>query len=335
MTSSVASSLSLSCRISLLLCHRILMAVSLTDLKRSRTSAKRDVGRVEIYVKAMLKAEVRTLDLEALQAQSEALETADEAFQQYHDEIFDQDEHLDETQYISENQQHHSSVSWVRLNIKMLKAKLTTFELLSELEDALSQLEINAKDGPLPSILTDLSTTKQLNQQFRKVTTHHSLVDDDLFREARKGISTRLQAAERLCERAVPPSIAADSAPAKPLRFISQNLKVDLPQFDGTMLKWRDFWHLFSAVLSKHDHLDDHKKNCLLLKAMGSPEAREKAEAAIAYTSSYAEVSARLRENYELNRELHTHHLAELLLSDLNARTWKDCSTGWRETREV
>lgn len=47
-----------------------------------------------------------------------------------------------------------------------------------------------------------------------------------------------------------------------------------------------------------------------------SPEAKAKAEAAVAYTETFDEAAARMRENYELNRELHAHHLSEMLIGD-------------------
>lgn len=68
--------------------------------------------------------------------------------------------------------------------------------------------------------------------------------------------------------------------------------------------------------MSKHTHLNDDEKRCLMIEAMASPEAKTKAEAAVDYTETYEEAAKRLRENYELNRDLHSHHLSELLQVD-------------------
>lgn len=107
------------------------------------------------------------------------------------------------------------------------------------------------------------------------------------------------------------------AASSKELRPLSQGLKVELPPFDGSILKWRNVSGLFKSVMAKNTHLSNEEKNCLLLKAMASPDAYAKAEAAIQSTSSHEEAFKRLGEHYELNKELHAHHLNEMLQADI------------------
>lgn len=49
---------------------------------------------------------------------------------------------------------------------------------------------------------------------------------------------------------------------------------------------------------------------------MDNREAKSKAEAAVAYTTTYEEAVSRLKETYKVNRDLHSHHMAELYQTD-------------------
>ena len=48
--------------------------------------------------------------------------------------------------------------------------------------------------------------------------------------------------------------------------------------------------------------LTDTEKCCHLINSMSTPEAKEQAKSAVAYTTSYAEATDRLKAIYERNR---------------------------------
>lgn len=55
----------------------------------------------------------------------------------------------------------------------------------------------------------------------------------------------------------------ATAVSSKELRPLTQGLKVELPSFDGSILKWRGFSGLFSSVMKKNTQLNDDEKNSL------------------------------------------------------------------------
>ena len=105
---------------------------------------------------------------------------------------------------------------------------------------------------------------------------------------------------------------------AKPVMFtVKSTLRLDLPTFDGNiMMKWRDFWSLFSAVLDKERGLTDSEWCCHLINAMSTPEAKEQAKSAVAYTCNYKEATERLRGIYEQNRIVSSNHFKALFTTD-------------------
>ena len=64
-------------------------------------------------------------------------------------------------------------------------------------------------------------------------------------------------------------------------------LTLKLPKFHGDLLKWKDFWALFSSRLEKEPGLTDADKLCLLVEAMADSKAQQRAEAAIAHNTCF------------------------------------------------
>ena len=89
-------------------------------------------------------------------------------------------------------------------------------------------------------------------------------------------------------------------------------------------MKWRDFWSLFSAVLDKERGLTDSERCCHLINAMSTPEAKEQAKSAVAYTSNYKEATDRLRGIYKRNRVVSSNHFKALFTMDTYDNSHKD-----------
>lgn len=292
------------------------MEYTAADHRKIRGNAKGQVTRTGKQIDLLLGIDISQLDMIALEKHSDSLERADDAFHLHHGSLSAEEELADAERYQLETQEHQAAVSRARLNVSSLRSKHETTEVLLELESALSALEVRSKEGPSPGLLEAMGEVRRLDQQFRRSSARLVISTDPSFQKARDELPARLHAVEKLCSPAIPSPPETPSPEVRTTQFIPHSLKVELPTFDGTLLKWRDFWHLFSSLLNKQKHLDDHEKCCLLLKAMGSPEAKDRAEAAIAYTSSYAEATAKLRKNYEQNRVLHAHHVAEMIQTD-------------------
>lgn len=65
------------------------------------------------------------------------------------------------------------------------------------------------------------------------------------------------------------------------------------------MLHWKAFWRLFESTIKDNSHLNADQRRVLLLEAMTTPESIQLAREALAYTVTYEDAAARLRENYE------------------------------------
>ena len=92
----------------------------------------------------------------------------------------------------------------------------------------------------------------------------------------------------------------SDIDAGKPEIFtVKSTLRLDLPTFDGNIMKWQDSWSLFSAVLDKERGLTDSEHCCHLINAVSTPEAKEQAKSAVTYTSNDKEATETLRGIYE------------------------------------
>ena len=99
---------------------------------------------------------------------------------------------------------------------------------------------------------------------------------------------------------------------ASPSVVRPSTIALKLPSFHGDLLKWKDFWTLFTSRLDKEPGLTDADKSCLLVEAMADTKARQRAEAAIAHTTTYNDAVTALKKYYEDNRLLFGHHYDEL-----------------------
>ena len=68
----------------------------------------------------------------------------------------------------------------------------------------------------------------------------------------------------------------------------------------------------------KETNQNDREHCCHLIKTVTSPEVKNHAETAVAYTSTHEGAVARLKEKYELNRVVvYSHHLSDVLQQDI------------------
>ena len=93
-------------------------------------------------------------------------------------------------------------------------------------------------------------------------------------------------------------------------RPFHSKLRLQLPHFSGDLLKWRDFWSLFSAVI-EGEKLTDQEKICHLQAAMKTEEA----QAVVRHASSkgsYDDAVTALRKRYDKTRVVYAHHVNAL-----------------------
>lgn len=300
------------------------MSLTTAECRMNRGNAKGTITRASNQVGLFLKADITLLDLAALTRISESIERADDNFQHHHDMLRMELEGLTEDEYLQEGHNHQLLVSSVRININILKMRYSTTQAMQKLQTAVASLEIDARDGFTPCLIEDLPRVKIMNFSFQDTTSDLAISSDVIFIKAREDLSARIKAIDVLCRPHHRPPPGTPSSVDKAPGPQAHAIKISMPKFDGHMLHWKSFWSLFEAVLSKNPHLPSEAKRVLLLEAMDSPESKELAREALSYHPSYEEASARLRKNYENNKDLHTHHVARLLLPETFRNTRQD-----------
>ena len=95
------------------------------------------------------------------------------------------------------------------------------------------------------------------------------------------------------------------------------SLTMKMPTFDGNILRWKDFWTMFSARLENEPHLTDADKGNLLVQAITDPAARRRAEQLITNYASFDVGSGLVRDEYENAKNLYGHHFESAFKPDV------------------
>ena len=110
----------------------------------------------------------------------------------------------------------------------------------------------------------------------------------------------------------------ARSAPAMPLvSFASKEPyeetcripKLDIPTFNGDIMKWASFWAQFEASIDSHERLSDVRKLAYLWKAITDPDMLQSGAET---RRLYSEVVAVLKLRFDHTREIHRNHCQRL-----------------------
>lgn len=294
------------------------MSFTLTDHRRRRSTAKGNVTKISQQAKTLQSIEPRRLEAEVLRKQLEMLDKADIAFQAQHQAICETDNDTDEEQLAAELVDHEATVAIVQSILRRLEDLLKATQILLELEDALESLERDAEEGYTPDLDTAMEEVRGMVQDFRKARTRGAANDCPELRRARDDVGDRLRVLQRMKGATEPPKVeVATTLKSSEITEIKprpvKSLKMKLPTFDREILNWREFWRLFSSLIKQEPHLSDEEKRAHLTGAMGTPECKTKAEAAFSYTHNYDDAIVRLRMEYERNRVLQAHYVANAI----------------------
>lgn len=291
------------------------MSLTLSDHRRKRSAAKGNITKLAGLIQNLQAVKVSKLDISQLKKYKESLERYDDAFQSHHQAIGDDDEESEDDQHMAELSEHENTLRTLHTMLTDFEDRHNAFRALRELQGALEALELDSEEGYSASLDADLEEARELSQKLRTARAEGSVSEWTELTTSRDVAVKRLKALQRARDAAVVPksSEAAEDTTSKPIQITKQGLALELPTFDGTMMKWHDFWGLFSSLIEQETHLSDDEKRCHLVTSMGSAEARANAEDATAFASNYQEAVERLKKIYEQNRILHSHHLADFL----------------------
>lgn len=283
-----------------------------TELRRKRSSAKGCITRVGKQIDRVTTTDPSDLDLDQLKKFRAGLDKHAQAYQEYHEAVTEEEDLGDNEVFQNELlDQENVTHLWYR-RLLDLENYHDAFLALRELETVLEDLEKSSVGGSYATRDAQLEVAEKMNMKLLMARSKGTASKSVQLTAARDQAVARLQALQRMRDEERPVKDSGEASP-KEIHVSTPSLRLDLPVFDGTLLGWKDFYQLFSAVMDRQTRLTDHEKNCHLIKAMGTPEAKEKAKAATTYTSTYAAAVDKLKESYELNRVLLAHHLADYL----------------------
>ena len=196
----------------------------------------------------------------------------------------------------------------------VLQARSATEDLL-----ALASLTQSAEQDAIPKLRQDLANIRKVADS----TNNQDL--KDALKELRSNLTEIGNRSNEQIKMEDNSSRQPSGSDAKPeMVTVKSTLRLDLPTFDGNIMKWRDFWSLFSAILDKERGLTDSERCCHLINAMITAEAKKQAKSAVAYTSNYMEATERLRGIYERNRVVSGNHFKALFATDTYDNSRKD-----------
>lgn len=195
------------------------------------------------------------------------------------------------------------------------------------LQGQLSRLEESTKDGYSSYMETHFTQLRRLSAEFFEIVDQPSIGGLDVFKLTSANIHDRLKKLERFRDEAAPSHLTSkevSTSTAKEIHIATHPLRVDLPTFDGSVVGWRPFFRLFQSGIDKEKHLTTDDKKRLLIKSMETPEAKEKARIAADTSSTFEEVIDRMRESYDVHRDLHRYYLKDLLQPDRYSKNRHD-----------
>lgn len=293
--------------------------VTATSCKKIRGNAKGVVTRAANHINHTLTLPPASLDEPSLSRTKDALIRADEKFVSFHQLLLEEFNQLTPEEYEAELTEYHTVFSKTLASVNLLLARLESFRAFNQAETSLALLELTANDGFTPQLLVDLPETKTLCKDYQRISSDPVLTSEPLLVQSRAKMSGRLSTIIKLCQPHLPPtrpphdsSHPESTATSSSTPHSSNHIKVTLPTFDGQLRHWRAFWECFSSMMEANTHLKPQQKRTFLVKAMETPEAKERAQQVLACTVTYEEAVAKMRYTYEDNIELHRHHVSQI-----------------------
>lgn len=294
------------------------MEFTLAEYRRKRAAIKGNITKISTQVRTLRDIDVQKLSVSQIKKQADLLEKADEAFVTQHQIIYELDNELDHDKYMAELMEHQSTITTLQMTLDSLEEHVGAVKLLKTLKSSLATLELCTKDGYESYMSDRLDKLQERFAEFEIASALGDAGDSTELQWEKDEATTRLMALEQLRERARPEASPTHSTLTAVMPITNINgPKISFPTFDGTILNWRDFWHLFSSLLKKYTGLTDEEKNCHLVKAMGTPESQKKAKSAVACSDTFEQVVAKMKATYENNKVLHMHHLEDMLQPDV------------------
>lgn len=269
------------------------MSLTISEHRHCRGCAKGGVTKVNTQAASMKVKGIKELDIELLHKQFELLTKADEAFKTHHEALYDQDEDMGEEQYFEELSEHQSAISDLKRKLQAQENCYEAHELTTSMEEALEAMERSSGNPYCSSRKDELERVERLVQDFRTARSKKGASEDYELRALRDQTIDRLQVLQQEVEtskRTAKALEAPEVAAIKGTPTSTMGLKLKLPIFDGSLLKWRDFWDLFSTLINKHTSMDDAEKRVHLVQSMGEAEAKHNATQAVALSLSLEHV---------------------------------------------
>lgn len=294
------------------------MSTTLTELKRSRGQAKGTITRIARETRNLGAVTCERHDASLADKHLEIIGKADDAFRTQHLAILEADSDYSESQYEEELADHRHTYGQLRDHLQGIRQRFDASEVMAELIVSLEDLELSMADGYSTALNADLEGAEALALKLRRARAKPAVGESPDFKAASDKARQRLLPIQKAREtdrtsKDAEAHASAEAATSRVTPPTPKTRKMKLPNFDGEILNWREFWNLFASLLRKEPHLSDEEKQAHLIGAMSNPECKAKAESAFAYTKTYDDAVVRLRQAYERNRVLHAHYVTNAI----------------------
>lgn len=309
------------------------MATPIDQSRNKRTWAKGAVTKVATQIKSLEAVALSSLDADAITKLIEALGKAEETFETHHTIIYEL-EGGDAQIFQDELGSHQELVNAHKKSLRCMLHGAEASELVEGMEESLDAMERAGSRKYCPAHDEELARVTRLVQDFRDARNKRGACTDPALKSIRDRALSRLENLTQIHTASKDAVTTPEVAPVREPTSTPRRLKIPPPVFDGTILGWKHFWNLFSALLDRETSMADVDKCCLLVEAMGTPEAKTTVLKATANSATFAEAVVTLKSIYDKNRVVHGHHYGEMCRTDLFGDTYDDVTRLWDRIRD-
>ena len=321
--------------------HVLVSLTTMTDTARpiSALRKRRGVAKASItrLAKGLKDLEAKTDEPKTLnlaQHAAKRLETSDQDFQELHSKIVDlleSEEDLVKEQEVLDL--HNDEVSLFTVELGQIMAACPTTpdhgahkvvsrrvahlkKGLEQIEKAVSDLSAGTDDICLlrhhEEQLTDMKG--ELREVTTRLLTLDLAEDDDLMRS-----QSQLEKTLSQCSLDLKRLLSAHAADTRPTPLSSKDStgvklpKLDVPTFDGSLLRWKSFWEQFCISVHDRTSISDAEKLVYLQQSLKGGSAKSVIEGLSRTGDHYSEAIESLKTRYDRPRLIHQGHVKVIM----------------------
>lgn len=197
-----------------------------------------------------------------------------------------------------------------QLSRKLIRVKRhleQTSEGLSMTEEPVDVLLLEQYQEKMSDVKKDLSVI------YEEIVTLDLDDDHDLVLEHTKLEKSHFDCSLSIKKLLSSHTTSSSSSPMAPVGKTSKLPKLDVPAFDGDVLRWQTFWEQFETSIHSRSSLSDAEKLVYLQQAIKTGSARSAIEGLSHTGDQYAEAVSCLKARYDRPRVIHRAHVRTIV----------------------